>query len=488
MSKYILPQIVCVCLFLFSSYVLCDDDEWFIERLRPEVFWGHGGNGIPILLPLNARYDDTLGWDGGGIVSDLDLSGRDLRGARVRLYGTLRNCKFDNANLEGADFGGTILENCSFKGANLRYVKMYQSKDCDMTDAILSGIVGNLTAEQIRSTWNFKNKDFSNTVFNNCTFPDMVYDSSFNFTRSGGDSGMIPVNKFKFDDCPWARLPLAFFPSHAIDDGRPGWWYTRWLAIGEPAFRTQEFKLKSLHELAFYSIDFHDCDFSEFTFGFFDNCRFQNANFKDVRRLIFLSYNEHGSLVPSGKFGFKNCNVTKEQIEQTLFWKEGDLSGIILEDMNLDGWDFSNKDLSYASLKGSSVRGANFENAVLYYTDLDVLGMTDTGLLQEELIGEERYKLRQWASTLTIEQLKATNSWKTKRIAFCSLKWINFDDCDLSGFNLTGTRLAGCSFNNANLAGADADFVGNIIGSKGLTEKQVRSLKGFKEEWLPLKE
>jgi len=476
-----------VCLFAFSSHSLCDD-EWFLERIRPEVYWGHGGGGIPVPFP-NATYDDTLGWSSSVIVSDLDLSGRDLRGARVRLYGILRNCKFDNANLEGADFGGTILENCSFRGANLRHVKMYQSKDCDMTDAILSGIVGDLTAEQIRSTWNFKNKDFSNTIFNNCTFPKMKYDSSFNFARSGGDSGTISVDNFEFDDCPWDRVPVAFFPSHAVDDGRPGWWYTRWLTIGEQAFRTREFKLKSLHGLTIHSIDFHNCDFSEFSFGFFENCRFQNANFKNVRRLIFLSYNEHGSHVPSEKFGFKKCNVTKEQIEQTLFWKEGDLRGIILEDMNLDGWDFSNKDLSYASLKGSSVRGANFENAVLYRTDLGVLVMTDTGLLQKELPEREQYQSRPWTSTLTIEQLKQTNSWKAKKVAFCSFNRVNFDDCDLSGFDLTATRLAGCSFNNTNLTGADIDFrSGYVVGAKGLTEKQVRSLKGFKEEWLLLKE
>jgi len=437
------------------------------------------------------------------VLKDFDLSGRDFRNVRCNLMGAgFINVNFDNTNFEGACFRETFFIGCSFRGANLRHANMTFSRTCDLTDAILGGTMENLTAEQIQSTWNFKNKDFSNIRFSGGAFPDMEYDSSFNFANSGSDGGTVfPVDKFNFDDCEWNRLPLGLFPSHPIDDGSPGWWGVRRLTIGDQAFRTREFRQKSLHGLTISDIDFHGCDFSGFTLGLFVGCNFHNANFKDAG--ILNKTISASSMIPSmipgrfgfvisekfDKFGFVRCKITKEQIEQTRFWKEGDLRGIILEDMNLDGWDFSNKDLSYASLKGSSVRDANFENATIYYTNLSVLGMTDSGLLRQELQGRERYETRQWFSTFTIEQLKSTKSWKEKKIAYCTLRWVNFDDCDLSGFNLVETRLAGCSFNNANLAGADTAFdSGGFVGHKGLTEQQVRSLKRFEERWLLLRE
>ena len=413
----------------------------------------------------------------GVTISGLDLSGRDLHGTRVRLYGTLRNCKFDNANLEGADFSGTLLRNCSFRGANLRYAKLYFMKDCDVTDTVLGGFAHGLTAAQMRSTWNFKNKDFSNIYFAHCDFPDVEYDSSFNFRNSWIFGGALDLrNNIMIDGVNWEQLP------------RVGWYtstneYVTW--EGTHAFRTQEFRRKSLHGLTIAGKDFHDCDFSGFTFGFFQHCDFTNANFKDARRIIYLSSGADSKPVPAGKFGFQLCNVTKEQIAQTRFWKEGDLRGIILEDMNLDGWDFSNKDLSYASLKGSSVRGANFENASFYYTDLTVAKMTDTGLLREELPTKQSNEPQSWTSSLTVEKLKQSKSWKEKNIDFCTFDGVNFDNADLSGLRFNYTKLLGCSFHNTNLNEAYIDFRnGYVVVPKGLTEKQVRSLRGFTEEWL----
>ena len=141
------------------------------------------------------------------------------------------------------------------------------------------------------------------------------------------------------------------------------------------------------------SIDFTDSDFAEFTLGTFVECDFQRANFKNAVKLNIHS--NHGVPVP---FGFRNCNITKEQIEQTRFWKEGNLRGIILEDMNLDGWDFSNKDLTYASLKGSSVRGSNFENAIILGTNFS----NSLGLTAEQIRSMRNFQ-EKWLETMLKE-------------------------------------------------------------------------------------
>jgi len=447
------------------------------------MHWGHGNDDIPVpdFSQFSALvYCNIMGyqfdWTSHVVAENLDLSGRDLRGARINILGgILRNINFDGANLEGADFHQTTLVNCSFRGANLIYAILPPSPDSDLTDAVLGGIAHNLTARQIRSTWNFKNKDFSNIFFIDCYFPIVEYDSHFNFTnmRAAPDARVIR-DSIKLEEFRWQQLP------------RIAW-------HGEHAFRTIEFRQRSLHGLTFSGIDFRDQDFSGFTIGFFENCRFDNANFEDVERRTFplLSPGAGGFFVRGGlyhevdaRFGFRSSNVTREQIEQTRFWKRRDLSGIILENMNLDGWDFSNQNLTGASLEGSSVRGANFENAILVGTNLSVQSMLRDGYTTRDALEYSRnwetQGVRFRLSTLTVEQLMQTRSWKEKRIRGCTFVRVDFDNADLSGIDFTGTVFIGCSFNNANFTGAimPLDLAHRNVG---VTEKQIRSLRNFDE-------
>ena len=451
MQKFVF--LVCFCFVAFSAHMCCSAGDWW--QHDPIVDWGYGNDDIPLpdfsKLP-KPDTDDIDGWHERVVISNLDLSGRDLRGAQIHvLGGVLSHCKFDNANLEGADFSETTLVNCSFLGANLKYTNLSPSSDCDLTGAILGGIARNLTAEQMQSTWNFQNKDFSRTVFLRCTFPDKEYDSSFNFTHSYTPGNL--VNKIKLEDFCWWQLPQSVRWTGGFRNGE---WEGYW--TGNHAFRTREFRQKSLYGLTVSGVDFRNCDFSGFTLGFFENCTFQEANFKDAVKLTFHSLSD----IPQKTFGFRKCDVTKEQIEQTRFWKERNMRGIILEDMNLDGWDFAGKDMSHASLKGSTVRNANFEDVAIFHTNLT-------------------------SETLTIEQLMQTRSWKLKKIVGCTLTRISFDHCDLSGFDFSRTELIGCSFKNANLTGATL-FLGSVGQNEGITEKQIRSLRNFREEMLQTRE
>jgi len=274
MPKYLLFPIAGACLF-FSSLSPCAAQTYPSDMWAKELTWDLGAGNDDIPRPDFSSFSGDM--SGAVVLDGFDLSGRDLRNARCHLkMGILSNIKFDNANLEGADFSETTFSNCSFRGANLKYTALTPSANCDMTDAILGGvrIQSHLTDEQMRSTWNFKNKDIIET---------MILD------------GMI-----KLEELSYNQLPLSYKNK------------------AEHVFRTREFKQKSLHGLTITNTDFTDCDFSGFTFGFFENCNFQGANFKDVAILRSSSNTGLGM----GPYGFRSCNISKTQIEQTRFWKE----------------------------------------------------------------------------------------------------------------------------------------------------------------------
>jgi len=97
----------------------------------------------------------------------IDLSRNDLRGIRIYRYGEtqddieLRNINFDECNLSGADFDETCFVNCSFRSANLHGIRSYgYFKDCDFTDTIITGFMG----EQIGKTIiGISNEDIAKT-------------------------------------------------------------------------------------------------------------------------------------------------------------------------------------------------------------------------------------------------------------------------------------------------------------------------------------
>ena len=419
MPKYFLPQIVCACLLVFSVPSPCvgqnpEDHDVVVWNYPFTMDWGYGNEDISIGL----RWGDPV------LARDRDLSGRDLRNARIHLEGgILHNFNFNNANLEGADFTDTILENCSFQGANLRHAGITVSPDSDMTGAILGGGRVLLTQLQMQSTWNSANKDIIDI--------------------------MILDGRIRLEDLRWDQLPLKYKLS------------------GEHVFRTHEFQHKSLHGLTISRTHFIDSDFSGFTLGLFEHCNFRGANFRDA---VILK----PSAVPGlGRepFGFRACIISKEQMEQMRFWKEHDLRGIILEGIDMEGWDFSNKDLSNASLKNSVVRNANFENAVLYNTDFSF------SLYDNFIVGGNLPN-----ASITAEQLMQTISWKDKNVLNCVFVQVNFDNCDLAGINFSGTRFRGCSFKNANLTGAIMHFEDRM--NLRLSEEQIRSLQNYNSDIL----
>ena len=316
-----------------------------------------------------------------------DLSGLDLRDAHIHLeLGELHNINFDNANLERADLRETMFKNCSFRNANLRYAELSDTimPCCDLTDADITGAVCVLTPEQIKSTWNYKNKDFSNICFLGIDFSGMELRGEFDFNGTVFSKGGYPVGRF--DNCDITDADLRTLPHY-------------FCTTAQQAFTTKNFKEKNLAGIELHNIDFSDCDFSNFTLGGFINCKFDNATFTDARFADPRQVNSRTYTEWNGnRVGFINSNITKEQFEQTKTWKHKNLRGMFFEEMNLEGWDFSNTCIRETSFRNSSVKEASFHDAVFSYN----IGDSELTKRRTDFKGTKNLSIEQWESMRTL--------------------------------------------------------------------------------------
>ena len=289
---------------------------------------------------------------------NLDFSDLDLRDAKIHLeLGELHQINFENTNLERADIRETVFEGCSFRGANLRYTNLSDEikPSCDFTDADITGAICRLTQEQIQSTWNYKNKDFSNIYFEGVNFSGMDFSGRFIFNGTSFFEHGIGYLVCKFDDCNIEDADLRILPHN-------------FCRTAKQAFLTKNFKDKNLTGIELSNIDFSDCDFSDFILGGFNNCNFENAIFINAEFADPKQINSRNYVAEQcNRTGFINSNVSKEQFEQTATWKKKNLRGLFFEEMNLDYWDFSNTCLWETSFRNSSVKGASFRDAIISF-------------------------------------------------------------------------------------------------------------------------
>jgi len=131
---------------------------------------------------VNKRYTSSIYVDEKIVVLEdgLDLSQNDLQGIRIyRQEQELRNINFNECNLTGADFDDSRFVGCSFRSANLNGLRHDgYFKDCDFTDAIITGFMGEQigkTIIPIDSSDIVKTKSFQLKSLNN-----VVIRSSFN--------------------------------------------------------------------------------------------------------------------------------------------------------------------------------------------------------------------------------------------------------------------------------------------------------------------
>lgn len=213
--------------------------------------------------------------------------------------------------------------------------------------------------------------------------------------------------------------------------------------------------------------------------------------------------------------GVVALGFTKEQFYSTASYKSGDLSGILLWENDLGGWDFGGKNLTDMDFKDAVLTGANFKDAII--AGVNFYGTISKGFTKEQLYSTASYKAGDLSGVefwygdvsgwdfkgqnisganfvysiltnadfenavinmarfnnidgdgLTKEQLYSTASYKNK-----DLRGVNFGGINLSGWDFSGQNLVGASlglngqaynlnFTNADLRGTDLTIIVNV--------------------------
>lgn len=194
------------------------------------------------------------------------------------------------------------------------------------------------------------------------------------------------------------------------------------------------------------------------------NAKFNNA---DLTKAFFsgttlAGANFEGATVNKAVLnGVVALGFTKEQFYSTASYKSGDLSGILLWENDLAGWNFGGKNLTDMDFKDAVLTGANFKDATI--AGVNFYGTISKGFTQEQLYSTASYKAG-------------------------DLSGVEFWYGDVSGWDFKGQNLSGANFywstlTNANFENAIINMTNfTNMNSDGLTKEQLYSTASYKNK------
>lgn len=205
---------------------------------------------------------------------------------------------------------------------------------------------------------------------------------------------------------------------------------------------------------------------SDLTNASFDSANLTKADFKyaNLANAIFLDANISGADFSIGTKGF-----TKEQLYSTANYKSKDLSGIRFsfslkngDGQNLSSWDFSSQNLANAWLFDANLTSANFASANLRGARFGYSKLADANF-ENAIINDAEF----YYSTITINQLRSTKSYKNK-----DLSGIDFSHTNLYG----GISFVGFDLRNANFSNTYNSRYANL-GAPDFTDAIINGAK-----------
>ena len=292
----------------------------------------------------------------------LDLSGWDFNGQNLTsayfYSSTLANADFTNANLTSARFDNTTLTNTDFSNATvkntsfpdgkgftetqLKSTKSYQEKD-------LSGI--NLFHHDL-SGWNFSGQNLTSSIFQQSTLTNTDF-SNANLTSVNFIGAILTDTNFTNANltsarCDSATLTDMDFSNMTIKDGN--------------------FWGATLENVNFTNADLTSTNFNKATFT---NVDFTNANLTSTNfyNATLTNVDFTNATIKGGIFGEIN-GFTETHLKSTKSYQEKDLSGILLSENDLSGWDFSGQNLQNSRFRYATLSDVNFKQADLRGSDL----------------------------------------------------------------------------------------------------------------------
>jgi uncharacterized protein YjbI with pentapeptide repeats len=242
---------------------------------------------------------------------------------------------------------------------------------------------------------------------------------------------------------------------------------------------------QTLTDARFYQAALMGANFSQASLY---NTYFYGANLTGAD---FTGADVRGAVLENvGFFGF-----TADQLYSTASYQAHDLTGIVLAQNQLTGWNFAGQNLTNADFSlstftgadftGAEVRGANFHGgttwgltaAQLYSTasyqahDLTGIGFFERDLTGWNFVGQNLTNANFSASGAditgavvrgaTIGNLTAAQLYSTASYQAHDLTEVALGGNNLSGWNFSGQNLAGANFFYAHLNGTD--FTGAVV-------------------------
>ena len=291
---------------------------------------------------VGAIFDDALvdGADFSEYSRDpVEMSLEQIYTTRSFRDGHLRNMRFSQTDLSGADFSGIDLTGTWLAYANL--------DGADFADATIesSYFSDTFSTEQLISTGSFKSGNLRNIKFYNIDLS--------NTDLSGQDlseSTFENVNLFGADLTD-AKIEFAQFYLHGVGSS------DYFSQVQLPS--TRSFKERNLKGVGFGNTDFRGIDLSRFDLSgaWFDGA-LDGADFTDAEIL--------GTTFSDGI-----NSLSAEQLYSTASYKRKNLAGIGLDDMRIDGWDFSGQDLENGDFEETRFADTDFTDAFLVNTDFE---------------------------------------------------------------------------------------------------------------------
>ena len=336
----------------------------------------------------------------------IDLTGKDLSGARINNV-TLSHVNFHHAKLNGADLSQARFYRCNFQRVDLADVKAEDTHflECDFSDAYVgSSLWFGLSHEEFLSTRNYRSKlisdgfykaqndDFSNFTFNNahiknawgCNFTDARFIgncsvagmtkeqliSTWNYKNKDfthtklllNGEGRGDLSGVDFSGCIFQSLSLGNYDLSEVDFTDA--FLQEGLGVGRCVGLTME-QIQSTRnwKARMFNFDFFEQDFD------WSNTDF--SGFAFVESNIGEGSVEGADFTDAviGNYAFRvNQTFTVEQIKSTKNFKNRVLDFYLGKtDLDWSGTDFSNFSFSRKFLDGADVTGANFTDAEFEY-------------------------------------------------------------------------------------------------------------------------
>lgn len=429
-----------------------------------------------------------------------NFSGSDLMGARFQ-HADMPGADFSGANLTSARMWQTDLTNADFIGANLTNAEFNNGNlaGADLTDAIINDAwfdnVAFASPAQVMSTASYKAGDLSGLVMRgNVGSQQQDFSgidlSGFNLTNvalrivlDGADLSGADLTGASLDGSSFIG---ADFTDANITDA-----YFDTLSLSQ-LMSTANYKAKNLSKILVQDYDLSGLDLSGFNLSGFGALT-SNLSGTDFSGADLTGAGLAGSELSGADFtdadivgiGLNETThngFTYQQLASTASFKAGDLSGVVLAFNDLSGWDLSGLNLSGARL-GNSVGPYFGGQAQTNLTDADLSGSDLTGVnfiranlantdFTDAVIALARFKD---AVNLTEAQVRSTASYQNGDLT--GIIWWNLD---LSGWDLSGQRLAMSHFTAVSMLGADlsnADTRGsNLLESQIATAGDTTNL------------